>query len=249
MSKLKVEFKAVNKDKGILQLSNARLGFYCLWEENEYKGKATGRQVCNFIFSKDEMAEYKKVMAFALAVYRKQFGDAEISALTSDAEYPRFVTSKYNKTDKMLKTTNSEKRPAIYIDGNGRKVSNPQLEKVEHKLFYMGCRVNVKIQFTTSKGDDRIWSNLIAIQFAGDDEPFGGLSVEEAMEGFGTVEGAMNDDMDFDSDSDYEEQEAAAAKSKGKGKGKKSEEAEEMSENDMDDLFGDMGDNADDVPF
>ncbi len=69
--------------------------------------------------------------------------------------------------------------------------------------IYSGCRVNAKIQLwvQNNKHGKRINANLVAIQFAGDDEPFDGsyIPVDEAMEGFEAFEDASGLDMDFDS--------------------------------------------------
>lgn len=93
---------------------------------------------------------------------------------------------------------NSRKNEKPYIlDGHGKETD----EKIP---FYMGCRVNVKLdigfmeKFTPRTSSDgsppkevpsRVTARFIAIQFAGDDETLDphSVSAEDAQEGFGST--------------------------------------------------------------
>lgn len=184
---MKARVKLVGEDT--IQIEHARLGYHALWRENEWKGKVTDRQVCTIIFSQSEVDEYKKAVSFVLELLRKKNKNVKN---VNDVKYERFV--RYEKGDILsfnLKTSNHKDYPATYIDSRGRVVRNPGELGIESKVFYDGCRVNCKIQFNVTEergGDLNLWSNLLAIQFAGHDDRLGGLSDEEVASGFSEVD-------------------------------------------------------------
>lgn len=176
--------------KGLVQIDDIRLGFRCLWDENIYEGKPTGRQVASFLISEQEVPEFKKVIDLAASVYKSVYPQAK--NINDNQRNPRFIQNEDGSLT--LKTSNAAKFPARYYDNRGREVSNPRLEGVENSVLYAGCRVNVKIQFNCNNKSTALWSNLVAIQFAGDDEPIGGLSSAEVADGFGAVDTGLGDD-------------------------------------------------------
>ena len=179
----------LDKEQGILQLNNARMSFFCLWKPNLYKGKATGRQVSVYTFNEEEKPELKKVVQ--LALYQMQKVDPSVKS-PSEARNDRFkpyVDKKSGEEYLTFRTSNDEKYPAAYVDERGRLQRQVDPE-MEDRIFYQGCRVNCKIQLKAKAGRDGIdlWSNLVAIQFAGDDQRIGGMSDNDIVKGFGTVE-------------------------------------------------------------
>jgi hypothetical protein len=68
---------------------------------------------------------------------------------------------------------------------------------------YAGCRVNAIVSFWAQpaggKWGPRINANLVATQFAGDDQPFtrGGIDVDDAFEALEDSAGAKLDDIAF----------------------------------------------------
>ena len=87
-------------------------------------------------------------------------------------------------------SANSTEKP-IVIDATGKnRISDPEESKI-----YSGCRVNAKVRlwWQNNKWGKRVNANLVAIQFAGHDEPFSANHVDEktATEGFGTAATGM----------------------------------------------------------
>jgi hypothetical protein len=80
-------------------------------------------------------------------------------------------------------------RPTI-VDSNGQPIdkANTMAEVAEARRFYGGCRANVLVSpWTWDNSNGRgISCNLLAIQFAADDEPFGESTVVDTS-GFGAV--------------------------------------------------------------
>lgn len=188
MEKLKVTVKVVDEGQGIVQMNNVRMTFKCLWKPNIYQGKPSGRQVATFEFSQDEVEEYKKLITFTTSVLKRV--DSNITS-PKDAVNDRFrpYIDKDGKKHLVFRTSNSEKYPSVYVDENGRVVYNPDPE-IEDRVFYPGCRVNVKVQLKAEMRNRgvELWSNLQAIQFAADDERIGGMSEKQLSDGFAPVQ-------------------------------------------------------------
>jgi hypothetical protein len=94
-------------------------------------------------------------------------------------------------------STNHNTKPVV-IGGDGQSVITSQ----EQCPIYSGCRVNAKIQLwvQNNKHGKRVNATLVAIQFAGDDEPFSGshIPVAEAMDGFESFGDSDQLDASFD---------------------------------------------------
>jgi hypothetical protein len=92
-------------------------------------------------------------------------------------------------------SANSKTKP-IVIDNSGSGV----IADPEQSSIYAGCYVNAKVRLWAqdNKYGKRINSELVAIQFASDGEPLDDayVSVDSAMDGFGTS--AANDSPDDD---------------------------------------------------
>lgn len=101
--------------------------------------------------------------------------------------------------DSFVLSANSKSKPVV-IDGNLQPV-----EKEEDSRIYAGCRVNAKVRLWPQNNayGKRVNCALIAVQFAGDDEPLDGsyISTEDAIEGF---EGNAGDDLGFLDDDNVE---------------------------------------------
>lgn len=100
-------------------------------------------------------------------------------------------------------SANHKNRPVV-LSGDGQGVITSE----EDCGIYSGCRVNAKIAlwYQDNKWGKRVNANLVAIQFAGDDEPLDGsyVPVDQAMEGFdgfseeeGANDSFSDDDIDF----------------------------------------------------
>lgn len=227
--------KVKDRDKGLIQINNVRLGMRCLWEENVYKGKPTGRQIARFIFSKEEQPQLREIFSAALEIYKKRFSNATAK---SEEVVTRFKKSEHNPGDIIFCTSNAENYPAKFYNNQGALVHDPKGAKVEHSILYAGCRVNALVQINTSQGSDKLWVNLVGIQFAEHDAPIGGLSEGEIGESFGEV------------DNDFGMPEAPT--DAGKKAGSTADSLDDFlggaggdTGNDLDNLFG----SGDDVPF
>lgn len=112
----------------------------------------------------------------------------------------------------------------MVLKANCKKGSKPPLALHADKThasekddpFYSGCRVNVKVQIwlQDNQWGRRINCKLVALQFAGDDEPLDASYISEdvAGEGFDALPGFDENDAfgdttsDFDASQDAEEQ-------------------------------------------
>lgn len=188
MGKVKALVKVVDEVQGIIQMSNVRMSFKCLWKPNIYQGKPTGRQVASFEFDQEEIEELKKIIALATSLLQRL--DKNVKS-PKDAVNDRFkpYTDKDGTKHFLFRTSNSEKYPAAYVDENNRLIYNPDPE-IEDRVFYPGCRVNAKVQLKAEMRNRglELWSNLVAIQFAADDERIGGMSEKQIMDGFSPVQ-------------------------------------------------------------
>lgn len=187
MEKLKATVRVVDEGQGIVQINNVRMTFKCLWKPNIYQGKPSGRQVATFEFAEHEVEELKKLIDFATIVLKRV--DSSINS-PKDAVNDRFkpYIDKDGRKHLVFRTSNSEKYPSVYVDENGRVVYNPNPE-IEDRIFYPGCRVNVKVQLKAEmRRGVELWSNLQAIQFAADDERIGGMSERQLSDGFAPVQ-------------------------------------------------------------
>lgn len=185
----KASVKILDENNGTVMLSNVRLGFKCLWKENVYEGRPTGRQVAQLLFMDDETEEFEKLKAFGLRIL--QGVDPSIKSV-DEAENERFAeyNGKQGEHNWVFRTSNSRAYPALYIDEAGMPDRTTPPEEVEDKVLYSGCRVNAKVQMgarpsTRKRGKTCLWPNLVAIQFAGHDKPIGGPSDQQVAEGFG----------------------------------------------------------------
>lgn len=184
----KVKVQVLDENQGIVMLTNVRLGFKCLWKENIYEGRPTGRQVAQFLFEDDEVQQYDVLKGLALKIV--QGVDKNIKSV-SEIENERFA--EYNGSSGehnwVFRTSNSEKYPALYVGLDGLPDRTTPPEEIEDKVIYAGCRVNAKVQMSarpSKRKRDKVclWPNLVAIQFAGDDRRIGGASDEQIASGF-----------------------------------------------------------------
>lgn len=185
----KATVKILDESNGTVMLNNVRLGFKCLWKENIYEGRPTGRQVAQFLFEDDETEEYRKLEGVALRIL--QGVDKSIRSV-DEAENERFAEyhGKQGEHNWVFRTSNSQQYPALYINEAGMPDRTTPPDQIEDKVLYAGCRVNAKVQMgarpsTRKRGKTCLWPNLVAIQFAGHDKPIGGPSDQQVAEGFG----------------------------------------------------------------
>ena len=184
-----VTVKILDEEQGIFQMNSARMSFFCLWKPNLYKGKATGRQVAAFTFTEEEQPEPKKIVQLALKQMRKVDASVKSPSEARNDRFKSYVDKKTGEEYLTFRTSNDEKYPAAYVDERNKLYNSPD-PTIEDKVFYQGCRVNAKVQLKAKSGRDGIdlWSNLVAIQFAEDDQRLGGMSDEKKLEGFAPVE-------------------------------------------------------------
>lgn len=184
----KATVKVLDENQGVIMLSNVRLGFKCLWKQNVYEGRPTGRQVAQFLFEDDEVQQYDVLKALALKIV--QGVDKNIKGV-GEIENERFAEYNGNNGEHnwVFRTSNSEKYPALYINEAGMPDRTTPPEEIEDKVIYAGCRVNAKIQMSArpsarKRGKTCLWPNLVAIQFAEHDRRIGGASDEQIATGF-----------------------------------------------------------------
>lgn len=92
----------------------------------------------------------------------------------------------------LLPAYSPEKDPVQVVDGNMKLLSEGS------PIPYNGCRCNIVVElYVTKNRPDSVFCSLVAVQFAGDDEPLGGGAKPKADELFKKL---PDSDDDFDED-------------------------------------------------
>lgn len=187
----------------IIYLSNVRLSFPHLIEPqvitNQKTGKVTNSYNADFILAQDHpgyIEFMKRYSTMALEQWREN-ANAIMGLINTDRK-SRCYGAGQEKIDKktfqpykgyqglMYITASSKERlpQIIQADGNPVDPANTMACQAITRKLYGGCRVNVAIKPWIQKPGDGyshgIRCDLIAIQFAGDDEPFGEGAVDAA---------------------------------------------------------------------
>lgn len=188
--KIKIPELTFKKESGdVMMLVGARLSYPHLWIPGLYKGKpqepGKERLTAAFLIPKSEKKIIKQINNFLVSLAQEEKG--KIKKL-SETEHPKF--EKLKKSDFwVLKVSNQVNKPTKYFNASGKQVD--ALSNGAERELYGGCYVQVKIQANaTNEGQVKVWTNLEAIQFLADGEPFGkgGLEGKELSKGFGEVE-------------------------------------------------------------
>lgn len=205
----------------MIMLKNVRCSFPQLWKDGiSDSGKNFGKGV-HLLLSKTENAAELKAVSGAMASVAK--GNQQISAALKKAGGDMTKALK----GKCLRGPGEESWQEIYPDDNmllkcGCKKTPLVLHKNATKAtevddqIYSGCMVNAKVDIWAQANNwgRRINAKLIAIQFAGDNEPFDGsyVSEETALEGFeslqsddtGLFDGVFSETESSSNDSRYD---------------------------------------------
>ena len=169
-------------------------------------GAAVGKYGVTGLLDRDEhAADIKAIRKFAKRMFEEKndgrsFG-AEKKGLRDgdgeDCKNPEYAGFEY--------LVANNKNAPVFINNKGSAAPVAEARGV----VYGGCYVNMKVEIyyhDHKKGGKRLDASLLAIQFAGHGDAFGGsvISDEEAEEGFGAVEtdnsGMIDDDEDLDLD-------------------------------------------------
>lgn len=181
----------MSKTLEIVLLKDLRVSFVGqVFNKGEYNGTPNSKYSCVLIFDKPVHNKLVKGL-------QGQIQDLIDSELKGDEPEDRYMvlkdddsrTKKGNRPEyKGLHTMKvSNKNRPITVD----QKKNPVTE--DDGLFYSGCRVNAQVSLWANDGKNGavVGCNLIALQFAGDDEPLGdgGVDTEEVLGAFEEVEG------------------------------------------------------------
>lgn len=188
--------KSFNAEPVILR--NVRLSFPNLYRKSVFEGTESNKWDATFMIDNQDpshaaavkqlLADKKACIENALKGRKPEFRyDALKSPKMRDAagkERPEYEGAYTLKAG-------TKTRP-ITVDAKNQIVTE------DDGVFYPGCRVNAKVRLYgfASKYGPQIGANLLAVQFAGDDEPLGDgvVSFEEAVEGFDADETKGGDD-------------------------------------------------------
>lgn len=185
-------------EKKFYLLKNVRVSFPHLFSRpviNGEEGKAGATLLLDEVEHADTIKELKDdITALAKTQFKKDLPD-EKKALRLGEEKRDEYTGYY------ALSANSKKFPRVYchrrMDESGRKPYVVQNED-DGCAIYAGCRVNAKVTLWAQNNQygKRVNAELVAIQFAGDDEAFDGsyVSEDEAADGF---QAAAVDEVDF----------------------------------------------------
>lgn len=203
-STLTATAQVIDENAGIVQISNVRIGFKTLWGPNIVKGVDTKRNVAQFWLDKEtEKAAFDTVYGLAAKVFGKKppFNNGETRNESGSTKWNGERFGIHHDTKKgceyfCIKTTQPATYKINYIDSKGRLVRDFDPKEIENKIIYAGCRVNVRLRYSTSEMDKKLvlWPNLVAIQFAGHDTPLGGESEETITSSFGEVNTGLDEE-------------------------------------------------------
>ena len=181
------------EDKKFYMLNNVRCSFPHLFEPpviNGDEGKCGSTLLLDEVDDADMIKRLQAdITALAKAKFKKDLSDDKKCLRLGEDKRDEYVGY-------YALSANSQKRPRVFchsrMSEDGRK---PYLIENEDDgcAIYAGCRVNAKIQLWVqdNKYGKRVNAELVAIQFAGDDEAFDGsyVSPDDAAEGFAAAVG------------------------------------------------------------
>ncbi len=193
----------------IIYLSNVRLSFPHLAEPQRQVNEATGKERisynCEFIMPQDHAGFTQFMQHYgAMALKRwKEHAQTVMGMIQQDRKLRCFGRGEEKINKKTFQPydgyaghvfiTSGRDSPPQMIQADGRPVdpSNTMAYQQLARKMYGGCRVNaaVKPWLQENKHGRGVRCDLVAIQFAGDDTPFGEGAVD-ASNLFGAVAGA-----------------------------------------------------------
>ncbi len=195
----------------IIFLSNVRLSFPHLAEPQRQVNEQTGKERisynCEFIMAQDHAGFQQFMQKYgALAVEKwKEHANTVMQMIQGDRKtrcYGRGEEKVNKKTFQpydgyaghVFITAGRDSQPQmIQADGQPIDPTNTMAYQALARKMYGGCRVNaaVKPWLQDNKHGRGIRADLIAVQFAGDDKPFGEGAVD-ASNLFGAVAGGAS---------------------------------------------------------
>lgn len=193
----------------IIYLSNVRLSFPHLAEPQRQVNEATGKERisynCEFIMPQDHDGFIQFMQRYGSMVLEKwkEHAQTVMAMIQQDRKLRCFgrVEEKINKktfqpydgyAGNVFITAGRDSQPqVIQADGQPIDPTNTMAYQQLTRKMYGGCRVNaaVKPWLQENKHGRGVRCDLIAVQFAGDDTPFGEGAVD-ASNLFGAVAGA-----------------------------------------------------------
>ena len=193
----------------IIYLSNVRLSFPHLAEPQRQVNEATGKERisynCEFIMPQDHAGFTQFMQRYGSMVLEKWKEHAQtIMGMIQNARKLRCFGRGEEKINKktfqpydgyagnVFITAGRDSQPqVIQADGQPIDPTNTMAYQQLTRKMYGGCRVNaaVKPWLQENKHGRGVRCDLIAVQFAGDDAPFGDGAVD-ASNLFGAVAGA-----------------------------------------------------------
>ena len=193
----------------IIYLSNVRLSFPHLAEPQRQVNEATGKERisynCEFIMPQDHAGFTQFIQRYGSMVLEKWKEHAQtiMGMIQNDRKLRCFGRGEEKINNKTFQpydgyagnvfiTAGRDSQPqVIQADGQPIDPTNTMAYQQLTRKMYGGCRVNaaVKPWLQENKHGRGVRCDLIAIQFAGDDTPFGEGAVD-ASNLFGAVTGA-----------------------------------------------------------
>lgn len=172
---------------GFIIIKNVRVSFPHLFEFPEFKD-GPGKCGARLLLPDDHAAIAplrKGIHALLDAKFDGRLPKDKLCLRETEGDRPE-----YDGVQVLFTNCKPNKKP-IVIGADGSSVIASEADSA----IYPGCRVNAKVRLWPQNNGygKRVNAELIAIQFAGDDEPLTDsyVSVEDAMSGFG---GASQDD-------------------------------------------------------
>ena len=193
----------------IIYLSNVRLSFPHLAEPQRQVNEATGKERisynCEFIMPQDHAGFTQFIQRYGSMVLEKwkEHAQTVMAMIQQDRKLRCFGRGEEKVNKKTFQPydgyaghvfiTSGRDSPPQMIQANAQPVdpSNTMAYQQLARKMYGGCRVNAAIKpwLQENRHGRGIRCDLVAIQFAGDDTPFGEGAVD-ASNLFGAVAGA-----------------------------------------------------------
>ncbi len=186
--------KFANSEAFIIR--NGRLSFPNIFRKGSFEGKENAKFdaviICDDQTEGTQLAidAFKQVLKEGLQGKRPE--SSKYICLKNDeirdgSDNPKANRDEY-KGHWTLSAKNKNRFPCVSENENGKLIEHDE----DSWPGYSGCRVDVKVSLFAGRGANGavVGANLLALKFVGDDEPFGdgNLSLEEAVDGFGTLE-------------------------------------------------------------
>jgi hypothetical protein len=181
------------------RLDGGRVSYPTLNEPRQFQGAGKFRYSLDIVI--DDVSTYEKVAALGKAAVIAAVGAAKgekvYAELVAKNKVPygsgALKAGSAGYADKWFITAHTETAPTLYNNVAGADGKPEELERPQSRI-YSGCQANVVFALYYQPKWQRLCASFSGIQFARDDEAFGG-NVAASADEFDAVEASDMDDL------------------------------------------------------